>query len=416
MRVNLTVRKVQSLKPPQHGQADYWDDSVPGFGVRVAASGRKSWTVYYRYHKRKRRLSLGTFPTVPLVDARERARAALNKVAAGEDPAAEKILSREAGTLGELVTEYLQRHAKRHKKSWRNDQWMIDRHMLPRWRHVKARDVSRPDVRALIESVADGGAPILANRLLALVRKMFNFAIEREWRSDNPCQGLRPPGVEKGRDRVLSDGEIKKIWDALEPEQPPMSALFRLRMLTAQRGGEVRRMRWENVDLKTGWWTIPAEFAKNGIAHHVPLNAPACEILKELREWQETRLEEVNDGRRIKKWEPKKFSEWVFPSPRGDEPFQWEQRAVGRIRAVSGVDFRPHDLRRTVATLLTEHQDADRFILKRILNHVDRDITGVYDRNRYDAQKRTALDAWGRRLRSIVEEKDVGSNVVPDLE
>jgi len=118
--VNLLARTVQGLKPPTAGQIDYWDKNLTNFGIRVSCSGRKTWTIYYRFHGRKRRLSLGTFPTVPLADARERARKALSRVADGEDPATEKLLARQAGTFDELAEEYLQRHAKRKKKSWRN--------------------------------------------------------------------------------------------------------------------------------------------------------------------------------------------------------------------------------------------------------------------------------------------------------
>lgn len=408
---NLTARYVQSRKPPLTGRVDYWDTNLEGFGIRVAESGRKTWSVYYRFHGQRRRLSLGTFPAVSLADARERARKALSKVANDVDPLAEKIQIRQAGTLGELSTLYLERHAKK-KKSRHNQEWMINRHLLPRWRHVKARDISREDVRTLIENITDGGAPILANRVHALISKMFNFAIGRDWRTDNPCQGIEK-NKETSRDRVLSDDEIKKIWDALEQEDPFCQALFKLRILTAQRGGEIRRMKWEDVDLDSGEWVIPASDAKNGVAHSVPLNQQAVETLNTLRKWQQERLDTINAGRKKKKKEAKKFSEWVFPSPRGDDsPFDWEQKITKHLRDASGVDFRPHDLRRTVGTLLTKHCKVDRFILKRILNHVDNDITAVYDRNRYDDQKRLALDTWGRRLKSIIEGNQSSATVV----
>jgi len=171
-------------------------------------------------------------------------------------------------------------------------------------------------------------------------------------------------------------------------------------------------MRWEDIDLVGRLWTIPATFSKNGVCHTVPLNPQAQSILRDLSEWQATRLAEINAGRKKKKLSLKEPSEWVFPSPRGDdEPFQWEQRATNRVRRRSGVDFRPHDLRRTAATLLTTYEYADRFLLKRILNHVDRDITGVYDRNKYDAAKRVALDRWGRRLDAILKGKEKEANI-----
>lgn len=294
--VKMTHRWVSAVKRDPLRQVDYWDDHLPGFSLRVAPSGRKTWTVYYRFHKRKRRLSLGTFPPVVLADARDRARAILVKVAAGQDPAAEKISSQEASTFRELATEYIERHAKRVKKSYRNDQWMIDRHLLPRWRHVKARDVSRPDVRALVEAIADRGAPVLANRVLALISKMFSFAVSRDWRADNPCTDVKRPGSEKSRERVLTSEEIVTLWKTLDAEDPFFRALFQLRFLTAARGGEIRRMRWHDLDLESGWWSIPREFAKNDVSHRVPLNQKALMLLKELRDWQAAQLIKINSG------------------------------------------------------------------------------------------------------------------------
>jgi integrase len=412
-RVNLTVRKLKSLKGSPTGQIDYWDRSFPRFGVRVSPLGRKSWVVFYRYNGIARRLTLGTCPPTGLAKARELAQDALNKVRDGHDPARDQKLTRREGTFAELCDDYMKRHARPNKKSWRQDQWLIDSQLLPHWRHVKARDVGTLDVLALVEAVSDRGAKVLANRTLALISKIFAFAIPRGFRADHPCRGLSRPTKERGRDRVLSDEEIKIIWDTLETEDPFVGALFRLRFLTAQRGGEIRRMRWADVDLHRGEWVIPADDAKNGVAHWVPLNQDAVTALTALKGWQQERLTTINEGRKKKRKAPRAFSEWVFPSPRGDDsPFDWEQKITKRIRQKSGVDFRPHDIRRTVATMLTKCCKVDRFILKRILNHVDRDVTAIYDRNRYDDQKRLALDTWGRRLKAIVEEQENTATVV----
>jgi integrase len=413
-RVKLTVRKLKSLKGSPTGQIDYWDQSFPRFGVRVSPLGRKSWVVFYRYNGRARRLTLGTCPPTGLAKARELAQDALNKVRDGHDPARDQQLTRREGTFGELCDDYMKRHARPNKKSWRQDQWLIDSQLLPHWRHVKARDIGTLDVLALVEAIADRGAKVLANRTLALISKIFAFAIPRGFRADHPCRGLSRPSKERGRDRVLSDEEIKNIWDTLEIEDPFVRALFQLRFLTAQRGGEIRRMRWADIDLHRGGWVIPADDAKNGVTHWVPLNQHAVEVLTALNAWQQDRLKTINERRLKKRKAPKDFSEWVFPSPRGDDsPFDWEQKLTKRIRQKSGVDFRPHDIRRTVGTLLTKYCKVDRFILKRILNHVDHDVTAIYDRNRYDEPKRLALDAWGRRLQSIVTGTESTASIVP---
>ncbi len=403
--VNLTARTVESLKsPPPKQQIDYWDDSLPGFGVRVSYKGTKTWIVMYRYNGRLRRHSFASAAEMDLAEARKLARRKLIGVDDGEDPGAAKAAARKVQTFAELATEYLERHAMPLKRSWKQDKQIIDKDLLPRWKHSKPSDISRADVRALIESVVDRGAPIQANRTLALVRKMFNFAIGSEWVAQNPCNQVKALGKEVSRDRVLNDDEIRKVWAALDSEEPPIQAMFRLRLMTAQRGGEVLRMRWDEVDLKSGWWALPASSVKNGRPHRVYLTPAVVEILNDLKAWYEARIAEINPGRARKHKEPVAMSEWVFPSPKAQAPVAWVQKAAERIRTASGVEFRPHDLRRTAASLMTG-SGTPRDVVKKILNHVDRDITAVYDRYSYDAEKRKALTKWGRQLERILSEK-----------
>ena len=226
----------------------------------------------------------------------------------------------------------------------------------------------------------------MANRTLALVRKMFNFAIERDWLEVNPCQMVKRPAPERQRDRVLSEDEIRAVWKALDDERPMIAALFRLRLLTAQRGGELHGAQWAEFDLRGAWWTIPAARSKNGLAHRVPLSPPAVRILKTLR------------GKAADQ-------DWVFPSA-------WEkrthidhsQKAIERVVAQSGVSFRGHDLRRTAASLMVG-AGVPRLVVSKILNHVETGVTAVYDRHSYDLEKRAALDFWGRRLEAMVSKR-----------
>jgi integrase len=365
----------------------------------------------YRFNRRQRRLTLGTFSATSLADARELAREALRSVEKGHDPAVEKAAARDADTFAELAHEYLEKYAKKEKKSWEEDERVINRELLPTWRHSRARDISRRDVRALIESIADRGAPILANRTLALIRKIYNVGIERDIVESNPCHLLKRPSPERSRDRVLTDDELRRVWNSLEGQDPLIRALFRLRILTAQRGGEVRQMKWADVDLDAGWWTIPAEISKNKLAHRVPLNPQAKRILSELREYQDRRLGQINAGRKKKRQEPKQRTPWVFPSPNDFGPIRWIAKASARIKNDSGIEFRPHDLRRTAASMMTQ-SGTPRLVVQRILNHSEKDVTAVYDRYSYDAEKRIALESWGRRVEGIVKKKPGGKNNV----
>lgn len=279
--VNFTARSVSAIQAPELGQCDYWDESTPGFGLRVSFGGKKTWVLRYHVRGRLRRLTLGRYPVLGLADARQRAKTALLQVSAGSDPALAKRASRAAETFADLAEDYLERHARLKKRSWKEDQRILNAELLPQWKHVALKDLRRRDVRDLVHRIADRPAPIMANRTLALVRKMLNFAIQSELLEANPASLIPKPGVEHSRDRVLSHDELRDFWAASDEEPRPIRAWLRLRLLTAQRGGEVLRMRWSDVDLVSKWWTIPPEVAKNKLAHRVPLNAAALTALRE---------------------------------------------------------------------------------------------------------------------------------------
>ena len=361
----------------------------------------------------------------PWPNARTNARAVLTAVERGEDPSVVRRLHRDAGTFEELAEFYLEKHAKRKKRSWQADERMIRVELLPSLRDVKAKDVTRRQLRELVEAIAERGAPIQANRTLALVRTMFNFAIDREWIDANPASRIAMPGAERQRDRVLNHDEIRSLWRALDSEEEAgrvqISAFLKLRLLTGQRGQEVAHLRWRDIDPSDHVWTIPSDIAKNGLAHRVPLSPQASDLLEGLRMWQRQREHDINRTRVERKHlAPVEASQWVFPSPRrdnGDRPMQRNlQNAVDRVRQASGVDFNPHDLRRTSASHMTAN-GIPRDIVKKILNHMDRDVTAIYDRYSYDREKRAALKAWAKRVDAIVSgtcdsEHVVGSHLL----
>jgi integrase len=308
----------------------------------------------------------------------------------GEDPAGAKRVARESPTFEEVASAYVERHAKAKKRSWREDQRILDHDVLPAWRTLKAKDITARDVRELLDTIVDRRAPIQANRTFSLIRKVFNWsgAPDRALvpQFHNPCRGIEAPALEHARERVLTDDEILQLWRALDAEDPYTAAIFKLHLLTAQRGGELLTMVWADVGLEAAWWTIPSERAKNGLAHRVPLSSQAVAILHALRE--------QSNG-----------SPWVFPSARSDGASGHRERvyaAVARIRQRSGVaDFQPRDLRRTAASHMTG-MGISRLVVGKILNHVEPGVTAVYDRHSYDREKREALGAWGERLEKIV--------------
>jgi len=382
-KIRMTARKLGALKPTPGRQIDYIDISLPGFYIRVSPAGRKTFGVMYRHAGRFRRMNLGTYPPLSLADARKMANKALRDATQGMDPAAIKMEKRKAESFAELAHEYLERHAKPKKKekSWREDERIISTNLGPVFGKMRAREITRKDVRKLLDSIAHR-APIMANRVRALLRKIFNWGIENDIVDANPCHLIAAPGKEQKRQRVLTEEEIRAVWNAFGNESPITAGTLKLRLITAQRGGEVMSLEWSELELENRWWTIPPEKSKNGLAHRVPLSSPALRILEGIKA-------------------PEKSSKYVFPSPKGNSHIANIQKAIERSRYRSGVEFRGHDLRRTAASLMTG-MGISRLTVAKILNHAERGATATYDRHSYDHEKRQALDAWGTRLSRIV--------------
>jgi integrase len=397
--IKFTVRSLDAVKPPATGRVDYWDADLPGFGLRIAAPSpkrpelapRKVWTVMYRADGSQFRLSLGPYSALPLAEARQMAKDAMREVAHGRNPAAQKKAARLAETVSDLADLYIDKHARPNKRTWQTDYQVVNRDIKPVWGNRKVADIKRRDVIAWVDRLMERGKPIMANRTFEVARKMFSFAVARDLIEASPFFGVAKPAAERQRERVLSEDEIRKVWAAIEAEPPTLSAIMKLRLLTAQRGGEVASMRWPDVEFDTGWWTIPAEMNKSNRTHRVPLAPPVLSILKALQQQPE-------------------HPEMVFPGKQGYRvAILW--RSGDRVRTVSGVDFVPHDLRRTAASHMAA-MGIGRLTIGKILNHADPSITSVYDRHSYDSEKRAALEAWARRLDEIIHGVKPGENVV----
>ena len=218
--LRLTDQAVRSLRPDTR-QVDYWDVNPKNFGVRISPAGRKTFVVRYRNAGRYRRMSLGVYPTVTLADARGHARQVLGEVASDEDPAQVRQDARRAPSFEALAALYLEKHARVRKRSWRQDRRVIENELLPKWRTSRASEIRRRDVRELVEAIAERPAPIAANRVRALISKIFNFGISREMVEFNPCAQLERPARERQRDRVLTDTEIRTFWTALGSRAAP---------------------------------------------------------------------------------------------------------------------------------------------------------------------------------------------------
>lgn len=388
-------RALQALKPSAT-QVDYMCLGFEGFGIRVYPSGRKAFFVRYR-RGGLRRFNLGNFPAVSLREARAKAESILGHVAEGDDPQADRQEVLGALTFGELAASFLEKHSKHRKRSWKEDERILNRELLPAWGKLSAVAVRRRDVAWLLDKIASRPAPIMANRVRALASRIFRFAVEREIVEFNPVTGTAAPGEERKRARVLSEEEIRTLWIAWEQEGSVTSAAFRMLLLTGQRLGEVLTMRW--ADVSGVWWTLPPGATKNKRGHRVYLSGQAMALLEELAR--------AGRGR-----------EWVFPSPRTKKNVTSLNVATRRFRTASGVaDWSVHDLRRTVATHMGRKPlSIPRQVIGFVLGHVDGGVTAIYDRAEREPEIETALRAWGSRLEDLVRGRNKSSSKNPPNE
>jgi integrase len=332
----LTKRVVDGLLAnPRHDLVE-WDDEIRGFGLRVQRSGIKSYIVQYRNtHGRSRRLTIGRHGVLTPEQARKAARELLADVSRGDDPAREKRQARRALTVSELANRYLEQHArvKKRPSSFKGDEWALGRHILPVLGTLRVDEVSRCEVAAFHHKLRK--TPVMANRLLALLSKMFNLAERWGMRPDgsNPCRHVdRYP--EQRRERFLSGHELASLGQALdqaEQEQAELAsaiAALRLLVLTGARKGEILGLRWENVDWERR--CLRLEESKTG-PKVIPLNVPALEVLMDLRA----------NG-----------SPWVVAGSRPGRRLVGLTRIWYRIRKRAGLsDVRIHDLRHSFASV-----------------------------------------------------------------
>lgn len=409
--MTLTDRQIRLAKVPDRlNQIELRDGQVKGLLIRVYTNGTKTWTLTYRRQEdnRRRAFTLGTYPGVSLKQARQLAGVEVGRIAVGADPQGEREERRgdsTAATMAELAEQYLANYSElKRPKGYKMDRWQLDAYVLPRWGSRPVDQITKRDVRELLEGLAEGklaarGKPtkVAPRNLKALLSKLFDWAADRGSIAGNPAAGVKLPDRVRqhlkrgGRDRVLSEEEIAALWEKLDELEayaskrelaPVSAATFRLILLTAQRPGEVFRMRWSDIEDRA-WWVVPAEVAKNGEANRVYLSPQARAILDELR---------PHTG----------ASEWVLESPRRPGTHLTTVRTA-RLSMLDGSTMRHwtlHDLRRTAASKMRA-MGVSRPVVQAILNHKDHSVTAVYDRYGLDSEKEQALTEWGRQVERI---------------
>jgi integrase len=429
MKKPLTDVFVRSVEAPVNGRLEITDLRCNGLTLRVTEGGVKSWSFRFRDPKSRRstRATIGAYPTISLQIARERALELSRQVAGGVNPVVEKRKDRDEAptrTFDALAERYMTEHARRHKRTAEADQRNLILHVLPKWGKRPFEGIGRSDVIALCEGVVAKGSPIQANRVQALLSKIFSFALDAELVTTNPCARLKKRSKETTATRVLSDEEIRLFWRRVgdPPNSKRMGQGLRLVALTGVRVTELagaRTKEFERLDdAKNATWTIPAARSKNGKAHVVPLSGPALSIVVELVKRATASASEHS---------PPQF---VFVSPNDPKkPIDGHAFSVAMIRfgnalsvgadvkdygsdevraVTTWISDRPsaHDLRRTLATRLAG-SGVPAEDISACLNHTRRSVTArhydLYDRAR---EKRRAFELWAEQVARIIGEGD----------
>jgi integrase len=390
----LTVKAIENLKPGT-ARREIPDGEVSGLYLTIFPSGKASWIFRYRFGGRTRKLTIGTSPEIGLKDARDLARRAHLRVASGEDPAAEKRAARAAARtpvdrdlVEKVAAQFLARHVKGLAPSTvREVERILTKEIIPAFRGRRLSEIKRPDVIEFLDGIVDRGAPVFANRTLAWFKGLCNWAIARGLIEISPCAGVKPPGgQETARDRVLTDDELKAVWQAADAFEWPYRGFVQLLILTGQRRSEVSGMTWREIDIDQELWTLPAARAKNGIEHTIPLSDLGADILQAC-----PRLA---------------GSEFVF-TLNGRAPLTGHHALKRRLDALMPPDTLPwvfHDLRRSVASGLAR-LGVNLPVIEKLLNHVSGSFAGivkVYQRHSFTDEKRAAMAAWARHIEQIV--------------
>lgn len=392
--MSLTDFKIRSLKPPCQAS------DGGGLYIEAMPGGSKVWRLRYRLGGKQEKVTLGTYPAFTLADARAWREECKALVERGASPMALKRGDTATGerekafvlrwfpetapvaiTVEAFAWEWFAKVAAPATKEPRNIERELRKDIIPAIGAKPLDAVTVADVRAIIEAIKNRGSPQMALRTLKDIKRLFDFAIEREMVQFNPAAAINGKYVAttKARDVALPPGEIATLLKAIDRADIKRAhkLALHLLLLTMVRRSELLHARWEEIDTVRGEWAIPGERMKKEKPHLVPLSHQAVAMFEELRH--------LASG-----------SPWVFPSPWDlSKPIsKTTLNVVVRALDTTGVRaFTPHDLRRTASTLLNE-QGFNRDVIEKALAHEATGVRGIYNRAEYLEQRREMLQWW----------------------
>ena len=376
MKKHLTDAAIKRLPIPKREYVEVFDLGFPGLAVRVGHGGAKSFILFHRVGGKLKRTTLGRWPRLSLAEARN----AWRNVRDGRPPLHNEGQS--AAPLFEIIIDEWQRRDQSGNKASSQYQVarIVERDLLPAWRGRRIDEITKRDVIAVLDAIADRGATTKARQTHSHLNRFFRWCVERDVLTANPMTGLKR-GDAKSRDRVLSDKELAAVWQAA-PKIGLLGTAVRLLILTGARREEITQLRWSEIqgdDIH-----LEGDRTKNGDAHIIPLTPMARDILD--------RLPRIAD------------SDFVFTN-NGVKPIVAWARPKADLDDVSGITgWRIHDLRRTLATGM-QKLGIGLQVVEAVLGHVSGSragIVGIYQRHDFAVEKRKAVEQWGDHVMTLV--------------
>jgi len=379
MAKTLTTKSIEAAKPSAT-RYELPDGGCRGLYLVVQPTGVKSFAVRFRVNGKPQKLTLDQFPALSLAEARKQAATALEKVARGIDPGAEKREAKAAphrtdDTVERLAGLFLAYYAKRVRQpTWTQAESIFRREVVPRWRGRLVGSITRKDVKELLRAIS-ADRPITANRTQAYLSRFFRWLMGEDYITASPVIEIER-AKETARDRALSDPEIRKFWAATHALPKPFGDIYRLLLLSGARCQEICSLKWSELDLAQKVWLLPAARSRTKLANLLPLGPTAWSII----EAQPRNGEYVFGRQRMNLYRIKE---------KLDAAMQLETPWI------------THDLRRVARSLMARAR-IDSEIAERMIGHAARGIVRVYNVHDYASEKRDGFAKLEREIDLIV--------------
>lgn len=412
-KIKLTAVAVARITPPAEGRIDYFDTTLPAFGLRVSHTGARKFFLMTRVNGQLSRMTLGVAKVtedgagITLSDARKAAGELVELAQAGHDPRQQRQIEKQANvekaanTFKAVGERFMKQHVEPHlsANTQREYRRVLSGPDTAAWANRPVTSITRADVRSVLDAMIERGSPSAANSSLAYLSKFFNWCADKDLIEVPPTDRMKKPRPVTVGERTLNEAEVVEVWRAFEAEGDRFGDLFKLLLLTGQRRSEVGGMRdaeLVNVDGDRPTWEIPGSRTKNGRPHAVPLSRQVVEIIKAIPRIGDSGLLFTTTGETP-------MSGFSKAKERVDASVATERQKAG---ARPMLEWTLHDLRRTMVTMMNEHLSIPPHVVEACVNHISggakAGIAGVYNKAMYLTERREAMTAWAGFVQSLV--------------